>query len=120
VMARLTRATTLEVLNQEYVLTARAKGLGGVPLALGHIAGNALLPVATTVGYRVGLLLSGAVVVETIFGWPGMGRLLLQAIVLRDLALVLAIAFLNAMLVVFASLVTDVVCASLDPRVRCV
>jgi ABC-type dipeptide/oligopeptide/nickel transport system permease component len=119
VLARLTRATTLEVLDQEYVVTARAKGLGGAPLALAHVARNALLPVATTVGYRVGLLLSGAVVVETIFGWPGMGRLLLQAIGLRDFALLLAIALLSATLVVLASLLTDLVCASLDPRVRC-
>jgi peptide/nickel transport system permease protein len=119
VLARLTRATTLEVLDQEYVVTARAKGLGSAPLVLAHVARNALLPVATTVGYRVGLLLSGAVVVETIFGWPGMGRLLLQAIGFRDFALVLAIALLSATLVVFASLLTDLVCASLDPRVRC-
>jgi ABC-type dipeptide/oligopeptide/nickel transport system permease component len=118
VLARLTRATTLDVLGQEHVVTARAKGLGGAPLLLAHVARNALLPVATTVGYRVGLLLSGAVVVETIFGWPGMGRLLLQAIGLRDFALVLAIALLSATLVVLASLLTDLVCASLDPRVR--
>jgi peptide/nickel transport system permease protein len=118
VLARLTRAITLEVLRQEHVITARAKGVGGPRLLLGHIARNALQPVATTIGYRVGFLLSGAVVVETIFGWPGMGRLLLQAVGLSDFALVVAITLVCGMLVVIASLLTDLVCAWLDPRVR--
>ncbi len=117
-LARLTRSVTLEMLEQDYVATARAKGLAEPTVLLRHVARTALLPLITVVGYRVGFLLSGTVVIETVFAWPGLGRLLVQAIGQRDYAVVQAIATLGAGVVVLASLLTDLAYAYVDPRIR--
>jgi ABC-type dipeptide/oligopeptide/nickel transport system permease component len=117
-LARLTRTAVLEVLQQEYVTTARAKGLSELVVIGQHVVRNALLPVVTVLGYRIGFLLSGAIVIETIFAWPGVGRLLFQSIARRDYLVVQAVVLLGAMVVVLANLVTDLVYGYIDPRIR--
>ncbi|MDQ6832167.1 MAG: ABC transporter permease [Chloroflexota bacterium] len=116
--ARLTRATTLEVMNQEYVATARAKGLAERIVLFRHIVRNALLPIITVVGFRIGVLLSGTIVIETVFAWPGIGRLLFQAISRRDYLVVQSIVTIGAAIVVVATLLTDLIYAYVDPRIR--
>jgi peptide/nickel transport system permease protein len=117
-LARLTRAAVLEGLGQDHVATARAKGLPDRSVLLRHVARAALLPLITVVGYRVAFLLSGTVLVETVFGWPGMGRLLIQAIGQRDYAVVQAIVVVGALMVVVTNLLCDLAYAAVDPRVR--
>ncbi len=117
-IARLTRATTLEVMNQEYVATARAKGLSERVVMMRHIVRNALLPIITVVGFRVGVLLSGTIVIETVFAWPGIGRLLFQAISRRDYLVVQSIVTIGAAIVILATLLTDIIYAYVDPRIR--
>jgi ABC-type dipeptide/oligopeptide/nickel transport system permease component len=117
-LARLTRSATLEVLGMEYVLTARAKGLSEATVLTGHVLRNALLPIVTVVGYRVGFLLSGTIVVETIFAWPGVGRLLFQAVSRRDYPVVQGVVLMTAAVVVLANLITDLIYAYIDPRIR--
>ena len=117
-IARVMRSTTLEVMAQDYVTTARAKGLEERFVLLRHIVRNALLPVVTILGYRLSFLLSGTVVIETIFAWPGIGRLLVNAIFRRDYQIVQTIVFLSASIVVLMNLFTDLVYAYVDPRIR--
>lgn len=117
-LARMSRATMLEVLDEDYVRTARAKGLGERTVIVRHALRNALLPIVTILGYRVGFLLSGTIVIETVFGWPGVGRLLFEAIGQRDYVVVQAITLLGGTLVVMANLVTDLSYAFVDPRIR--
>jgi peptide/nickel transport system permease protein len=117
-LARLTRSTTLEVMEQEYVMTARAKGFAESNVLVGHVLRNALLPVVTVIGYRIGFLLSGTVVIETVFAWPGVGRLLFQSIGQRDYVVVQAVVAMGAVVVVVANLITDIVYAYIDPRIR--
>ncbi len=116
--ARMTRSSMVEVLRQDYITTARAKGLEERFVLLRHIVRNALLPVVTILGYRLSFLLSGTVVIETIFAWPGIGRLLVNAIFRRDYQIVQTIVFLSASLIVMINLVTDLVYAYVDPRIR--
>lgn len=116
--ARLTRATTLEVMNQEYVATARAKGLTERAVMLRHVVRNALLPIITVVGFRIGVLLSGTIVIETVFAWPGIGRLLFQSISRRDYLVVQSIVTIGAAIVIVATLITDLIYAYADPRIR--
>jgi peptide/nickel transport system permease protein len=117
-IARLTRSSMLEVMSQEYVTTARAKGLGETWVLLGHVVRNALLPIVTVIGYRIGFLLSGTIVIETVFAWPGVGRLLFQSIGQRDYVVVQAVVTLGAVVVVLANLATDIAYAYIDPRIR--
>lgn len=117
-LARLTRSATLEVMEQEFVMTARAKGLAEQRILAGHVLRNALLPVVTVIGYRIGFLLSGTVVIETVFAWPGVGRLLFQSIGQRDYVVVQAVVMVGAVVVVVANLITDIVYAYVDPRIR--
>jgi peptide/nickel transport system permease protein len=116
--ARLVRSSMLEVLSQDYVRTARAKGLGEWAVIVRHALRNAWLPVVTMVGLEFGFLLSGVVVVETIFSWPGVGRLVFNAINQRDIPLVQAAVFVFALLFVGLNLIVDLLYARLDPRVR--
>jgi peptide/nickel transport system permease protein len=118
VIARLTRGATLEVLNQEYVTTARAKGLPQRAVMLRHVVRNALLPIVSILGYRIAFLLSGTIVIETIFAWPGIGRLFFDSVVRLDYQVVQSITLLLAALVVLGNLITDVVYAYVDPRIR--
>jgi ABC-type dipeptide/oligopeptide/nickel transport system permease component len=117
-MARVTRTSLREVLQEDYVRTARAKGLARRPVVFGHALRNALLPIVTVVGGEIGVLLTGAALTETIFAWPGLGRLLLDATLARDYPLLLAIFILVAVTVVGVNLLTDLIYLVLDPRVR--
>jgi peptide/nickel transport system permease protein len=117
-ISRLVRSALLEVLGQDYVRTARAKGLAAVPVIGRHALPNALIPVVTVVGLQVGTLLGGAIIAETIFAWPGIGRLLIQAISQRDYPLVQGIVLLTALAVSLINLLVDLAYAAINPRVR--
>jgi peptide/nickel transport system permease protein len=116
--ARYQRAALLEVLGQDFVRTARAKGLPERRVLLVHALRNALLPFITLCGLAFPFLLTGAVLVETVFAWPGMGRLAVTAIFQRDYPVVIAAAMAASVMVVLGSLVADVLYAVADPRIR--
>jgi ABC-type dipeptide/oligopeptide/nickel transport system permease component len=116
-IARLTRSSMLEVLGQEYVRTARAKGLSELRTVLKHGLKNAAIPVVTVIGLDMGTLLGGAVITETIFAWPGVGRLAVQAISYRDYPLVQAAVFTLALIFVLINFLVDILYTYLDPRV---
>lgn len=116
--ARLMRAAVLEQAGMDYVTTARAKGLSDSQITFRHILRNAVLPVVTMAGVQVGSLLGGSVVVETVFGWPGLGLLAFESLFARDLNLLLAIFFVSACLVVVVNLAVDLVYSLLDPRIE--
>jgi ABC-type dipeptide/oligopeptide/nickel transport system permease component len=116
-IARLTRSSMLEVLGQEYVRTARAKGLSELRLVLKHALKNAAIPVVTIIGLDMGTLLGGAVITETIFAWPGVGRLAVQAISYRDYPLVQAAVFTLALIFVLINFLVDILYTYVDPRV---
>jgi ABC-type dipeptide/oligopeptide/nickel transport system permease component len=117
-ITRLTRGSMLEVLHLDFITAARAKGLPERDVYRRHALRNALLPVVTTAGYTVGFLLAGSVLVETVFAYPGMGRLLYQALIARDFPLMLGILIVVSVTVILANLVTDLVYAKIDPRIR--
>lgn len=116
--ARLIRSSMLEVLAQDYVTTAKAKGLGRYAVLMRHAFRNSLIPFVTIIGLEFGFLLSGVVVVETVFSWPGVGRLVFNAINQRDIPVVLAAVFLFSMMFVVLNLIVDLIYTVLDPRVR--
>lgn len=118
VLMRHTRSALLEVMQQEYVVTARAKGLGPTAVVVAHALRNALLPVVTIIGLEMGSLIGGVVVLETIFSIPGMGRLIVDSIVFRDYPTVQALVLLLAVTVLVANLLADLAYGALDPRVR--
>ena len=115
---RQTRSAMLEVATQDYVRTARAKGMPNSVVIWIHTLRNALLPVVTVLGMQVGHIFAGAVVIETLFGIPGMGRLMVQAIFERDFPIVQAAVLVMALTVLAANLATDLLCAWLDPRIQ--
>lgn len=117
IYARLTRAAMLEVRNQDFVRTALAKGVGPVGVTFRHILRNALMPITTLAGMHIGGMLGGAVVVETIYSWPGLGRLAFEAVMGRDFTVLLGILLLSAILVILANAVVDIAQAWLDPRI---
>ena len=116
--ARMMRSSMLEVLGQEYMKTAKAKGLNPGTVILKHALKNAAIPVVTIIGMELGTLLGGAVITETIFAWPGVGRLAVQAIYNRDYPVVQAAVFLLASIFVLVNLVVDLLYTYLDPRVK--
>lgn len=116
VYTRLMRASMLEVLTLDYITTARAKGLNEGQIAWRHAFRNALLPVVTLIGIQIGHLLGGSILVETVFGWPGLGRLVLEALLQRDMNLLLGILFISSVAVVLANLSVDIIYGFLDPR----
>ncbi len=118
VYARVMRASVLEQIGADYVTTARAKGQTERRVMTGHVLRNALLPVVTMAGVQAGNLIGGSIVVETVFGWPGIGTLAFNALQSRDLNLLLGIFFVSACLVVVVNLVVDLVYVSLDPRIQ--
>ena len=118
IIARLTRSSMLEVLRTEYMTTARAKGLGGPSVVLRHGLLNALIPIITIFGLQFGSLLAGTVIIETVFGRPGVGRLLVNAILNKDFPLVQGIVLFVAAGYVLINLAVDVVYAAVDPRIR--
>lgn len=117
IYSRLTRVAMIEASGQDYVRTARAKGLGERRILLRHILRNALLPVTTVAGMHVGGILGGSVVIETVFGWPGLGRLAYDAVMARDFSILLGILLFSSMLVIFANALVDILHGFLDPRV---
>ncbi|MDR0360861.1 MAG: ABC transporter permease [bacterium] len=117
-IARQTRGSMLEVMGLDYVRTARAKGAGRSAVLLKHALRNALLPVVTASGLSFGQLLGGAILTETIYSWPGVGRLLVDSISSRDYATVQGTVFLFAVALILVNLVTDLVYAYVDPRIR--
>jgi len=117
-VARYVRGSVLEVLGQEYIRTAHAKGLPARDVVTRHVLRNAAMPVVTLLGLHLPFLFGGAVVVETIFAWPGMGRVVVEAIFSRDYPVILATTMFSAGLVVLGSLLADLGYAWLDPRVR--
>jgi peptide/nickel transport system permease protein len=117
-LARLTRTSMLEVLGQQFVTTARAKGLSEWSVVLGHALKNAAVPVVTLIGLQFGTLLGGAVVTETIFAWPGVGRLAVQSVFVRDYPVVQAGVFVLALTFVAINLLVDLLYGVLDPRIR--
>jgi ABC-type dipeptide/oligopeptide/nickel transport system permease component len=118
IISRLTRSGMLEVLGREYVVTARAKGVAEAAVVSKHALKNALIPVVTVVGLQYGFLLGGAVVTETIFAWPGVGRLAMTSILQRDYPVVQGCVLLVAVLFVLINLAVDLLYGWLDPRIR--
>ena len=118
VLARFTRSAMLEVLGQPYIRTASAKGVAWRDVVSRHALPNAAIPTVTIIGFMVGSLLAGAVVVESVFSWPGVGRLLVTAVANRDLAVVQCILLLVAATMITANLVVDLAYGLLDPRLR--
>ena len=116
--SRLARASMLDVLGTDYVRTAQAKGLSEFQVVYKHALRNALGPVVTLAGLQFSGIVSGAVLVETVFSWPGLGTLAFQAITARDAPIVLGILFFSSLVVIVANLVTDLVYSLIDPRIR--
>jgi peptide/nickel transport system permease protein len=114
---RYTRAAVLEVLTEDYVRTAQAKGLPPGRVLLKHALRNALIPVVTLVGLSLPTLIGGSVIVETVFAWPGLGRLAVDSVFKRDYPVIMGIQMIIATVIVLANLVTDLLYAVLDPRV---
>jgi len=118
VYARLTRATMLEVADQDFVKTARAKGVPEGQVTRKHVLRNALLPVITFAGIQAGQLVGGAILVETVFAWPGIGRLAFEALLARDYPVLMGVFFATSVMVVLFNLLTDLLYAVVDPRVE--
>ncbi|MFV0309752.1 MAG: ABC transporter permease [Desertimonas sp.] len=117
-LTRLTRSAMIDVLNQDYITLARLKGLKPHRVIVRHGLSNALIPILTILGLQIGLLLAGSVVVETIFAWPGIGRLVIQSLEVSDYPVVQAAVLVIALSVVLANLATDVIYMLVDPRIR--
>jgi peptide/nickel transport system permease protein len=118
IIARITRAAVLDVQNEDYVRTARAKGVAPLAVDRRHVFRNALLPITTIIGLQVGLLLSGAVLTETVFAWPGVGSWLVEAIEFRDYAVLQGGILFLAIVFVLVNLIVDVSYALINPRIR--
>lgn len=118
VYARLTRASMLEVQDQDFVKTARAKGLPEARITRAHILRNGVLPVISYAGFQAGHLIGGAVLVETVFGWPGIGRLAFDSLLQRDYNLLLGVFLFTAIMVIVFNIITDLVYTLVDPRIE--
>ncbi len=114
---RVARAATVEVLGRDFVRAARAKGASPAGVIRGHVLRNAILPIVTLAGLQVGQVLGGAVVIESVFAWPGIGRLAFDALMQRDYNVILGVFFISSALVVIANLLTDVTLRVIDPRI---
>jgi ABC-type dipeptide/oligopeptide/nickel transport system permease component len=117
-VARLARASMLEVMSLDFITTAWSKGLGEGRVIFRHGLRNALLPLVTIVGLQIGYMFGGAILTETVFAWPGLGRLMLRALGTRDYPLIMGMFIVITVLIIFANLITDVAYAVLDPRIR--
>lgn len=118
ILSRMVRSSLLEILQEDYIRAARARGLSSFQIIIRHALPNAALPIITVIGLQLGSLLAGAVITETIFSWPGIGQLTIDAIQKRDYPVVQACVLLISMTYVIVNLLTDIVCAGLDPRIR--
>ena len=117
-MSRFMRAQTLEVIQQDYIRTAKAKGLRPFKVYFKHAARNALIPIVTILGPAITTLVGGSVVIERIFSWPGLGRLTFDAISSRDYPVVMAGVIFGGVLVVLGNLISDILLVIVDPRIR--
>jgi len=117
VLARVTRSSMLEVQSMDYIKTARAKGLRRRTVISRHHLRNALIPVVTVVGLQIAALMTGSLVTETIFNWPGLGRAIVPAILQRDTPVIMGILVFGALIYLLVNLITDLVYAVLDPRI---
>ncbi|WP_298017388.1 ABC transporter permease [uncultured Castellaniella sp.] len=117
-IARIVRTSILEVLNEDYIRTARAKGLPESVILFKHAMGNAAVPIVTIIGVTVGLLLGGVVITESVFNIPGLGRLVVDAVLARDYPVIQAVLILSSMVYVLINLVTDVIYSLIDPRIQ--
>lgn len=117
-IARLTRSCMLEVLNQDYIRTARAKGVRETLVIVKHAMKNAMIPVVTVIGTQISELLSGAVLTESIFAWPGIGRLSIEALINRDFPMIRGTVIVMALVFLVANLIVDISYSFIDPRVR--
>ena len=117
-IARMTRASMIEVLSQDYTTTARSKGLKEQVVIIKHALKNALIPIITVVGLQFGLLLGGAVLTETVFAWPGLGRLIVDSILARDYPVIQGAILVFGLLYILVNLIVDLVYAYVDPRIR--
>lgn len=117
-ITRLTRASMLETLNQDFITTAKSKGLSDNRVVYRHALPNALLPVVTVGGLQFGALLSGAVLTETVFAWPGLGRLMFEAVGRRDFPVLLGMLIISSLMVVTVNLITDLIYVFINPRIR--
>ena len=115
---RLTRTAMLNVLGENFITTARAKGVGEGRVVYGHALRNALLPVITIIGSDFGMLLSGAVFIETVFAWPGLGRLMIDSLAMRDYPVLMGLFLLISISVIVVTFITDLTYAALDPRIK--
>lgn len=118
IWSRYMRTATLEVINQDFVKTARAKGLSPRRVLMKHVVGNALIPMITLAGLQLPTLLGGALVTETVFTWPGMGRLFLDSLGYSDYPVIMGLLMFSAILVIIGNLAADLVTAFVDPRIR--
>ncbi len=118
IIARMTRSSMLDVMSRDYVVTARAKGLNPMTVVLRHGLRNALIPTIAVVGLQVGSMLAGAVLVESVFAWPGVGRLLVDSVLARDYPMVQTVLLAVSMIFVVTNLVSDLIYGILDPRLR--
>ena len=118
IFSRLTRSSMLEVSRQDFVRTAQAKGVGPIALTLRHVLRNALIPVTTVAGMHFGTLLGGAVVIEVVFSWPGLGRLALESVLARDYSVLMGILFFSSLMVIVMNVLVDLLHAWLDPRIQ--
>lgn len=117
-ISRYMRASVLEVLRLEYVTTARAKGLGNSVVLARHVLRNAMLPIITIIGLRLPSLLGGALIIETMFNWPGMGILYIDGVNTRDFPLIMGLTLVSAITIVISNLITDIAYSFVDPRIR--
>jgi peptide/nickel transport system permease protein len=116
-LSRFVRGSTLEVIRQDYIRTARAKGLDDASVVYRHVFKNTLIPMLTLLGILLPTLISGSVILEYIFSWPGIGQLFFEAVLSRDYPTVMGLSFLTAVLVLASTLVADLLCAWADPRI---
>ena len=117
-IARVTRSSMLEVLRQDFIRTERAKGLSEGVVIYKHAVRNAMVPVVTVIGLNFGLLLAGAILTETVFSWPGVGRLVVEAVYERDYPLVIGCILVFAIVFVVVNLITDILYTYIDPRIK--
>lgn len=116
--ARMMRSSMIDVLRQDFIRTARAKGLGRARVLVGHALPNALLPIVAMIGIDIGLFMSGIVVVESVFGWPGIGQLAWQAIQRIDIPIIMGVTLVSAFAIVIGNLIADLIAPLIDPRIK--
>jgi len=116
--ARIMRSSMLDVLRADFIRTARAKGLGRARVILGHALPNAILPIIAMIGIDIGIFMSGIVVVESVFGWPGIGQLAWQAIQRVDIPIIMGVTLVSALAIVIGNLIADLISPLIDPRIR--